>query len=314
MANIGYIQVNRHCNNKCHFCSNPDNWINITFDRWIELIDDFIKKEYSWIIFTWWEPTLSLDLPKWIEYSNSKNLDCRIISNWMMCSDFEYISKLKNSWLSLIHFSIYSHIPKIHDFLTANFGSYYKVIKAIQNALKLGINVQINTVINRYNENHLDKIVKFLLKNFPNINHFVWNNLDPHMMRKTDIALSTLPHFDIASDSLHKAMKFLEKNKKTFRVERLPLCYMRWYEFASTETRKIVKSEERIVHFLDFRDSFRELDWQHEKSEVCKKCDLNNICAGIYEYLNFYNYVEFIPQKFDKLEFESIFNKILSEN
>jgi len=40
--------------------------------------------------------------------------------------------------------------------------------------------------------------VKFVVNNFPQIHHFVWNNLDPQMMRKTKIANSTLPDFDIA--------------------------------------------------------------------------------------------------------------------
>jgi hypothetical protein len=51
-----------------------------------------------------------------------------------------------------------------------------------------------------------------------------------------------------------KAFSFLEKKRRTFRVERLPLCFMRGYEEASTETRKIVKNEERLVYFLDFRE------------------------------------------------------------
>jgi hypothetical protein len=33
---------------------------------------------------------------------------------------------------------------------------------------------------------------------------------------------------------------------------------MRKFEFASTETRKIVKDEERMVYFLDERDSIRQ--------------------------------------------------------
>ena len=82
-------------------------------------------------------------------------------------------------------------------------------MKSITNALKCGIRVQINTVINHYNEDHLDKTVKFLVKHFPPIRHFVWNNLDPLMMQKTKIAISTLPKFDIFEYSLHKAMIFL---------------------------------------------------------------------------------------------------------
>jgi hypothetical protein len=82
-------------------------------------------------------------------------------------------------------------------------------------------------VINHYNEDHLDKIVIFLDKNFPKIHHFVWNNLDPLMMRQTKIALSTLPNFDIFEKSLKKAMDYLSSKNKTFRAERIPLCFMK---------------------------------------------------------------------------------------
>ena len=310
MANIWYIQVNRYCNNQCHFCSNPSNWKNISYKRWIELIDDFIKREYHWIIFTGWEPTLSPDLVKWIKYANKKWINCRIISNWMQCANENYVKDLKNAWLELIHFSLYSYIEKIHDFLTDTPWSYKKILKAIQNSLKQWIEVQLNCVINKYNQDHLDKTVKFIVKYFPQIRHFVWNNLDPQMMRQTDIALSTLPDFEKASKVLLRWLKFLEGSWRTFRVERLPLCYMRWFEFASTETRKIVKDEERIVHFLDFRESFREQDWEHERWEECNSCDLRWICAWLYEKEIYYNYVKLIAQKVSREEKEKIIKKI----
>lgn len=312
MANIWYIQVNRHCNNACHFCSNPSNWNNISYDRGIELIDDFKNKNYLWIIFTWWEPTLSPDLPKWIKYSNSIWLENRVISNWMMCSDEKFVKKLADSWLELIHFSVFSYNYKIHDFLTDTPWSWVRLMKSIDNALKYWIRVQINTVLNHYNQTHLDKTVMFLVKRFPNIRHFIWNNLDPLMMRKTDTAMSTLPNFDLFKESLNRAMSFLDNSWRTFRVERMPLCYIRWFEFSSTETRKIVKSEERIVHFLDDRNIIRQFweHWEHDKLDWCKNCDLNSICSGIYEYNNFYNYVKVYPQKLTKNEFLEIIEKI----
>lgn len=311
MANIWYIQVNRHCNNACHFCSNPSTWVDMTYERGVELIDDFINKWYSWIIFTWWEPTLSPNIHKWIRYSVEKNMECRIISNWSICSNYEYMKKFKDDWLSLLHFSLYSYIPQVHDFLTDTPWSYKKVLKSIQNALKLWIRVQLNCVINRYNQDHLDKTVKFIVKNFPQIRHFVWNNLDPLMMRKTETAISTLPDYDKASESLINAMKFLEANNKTFRVERFPLCYMRWFEFASTETRKIIKDEERVVHFLDFRETVSQTkeSFYHDKLPNCKSCDLDSICAWIYEYDKFYKYVKVYPQKVSKDEIEKIVEK-----
>lgn len=312
MANIWYIQVNRFCNNKCHFCSNPSNGDNISFNRWKELIDDFKKRKYSWIIFTWGEPTLSSDLKDWIKYSNSIWMECRIISNWMACSKLEYVRDLKEAGLALIHFSLYSYSEKVHDFLTATPWSYKKLLKSIQNSLKLWITVQLNCVINKYNQNHLDKTIKFVSKNFPQIRHFVWNNLDPFMMRKTSIAKTTLPDFKIAWESLVKGLKILDSEKKTYRVERLPLCFMRWFEHASTETRKIVKEEERIVYFLDNREMVKQSGtyWEHTKLEECEKCDLNNICSWIYEYDKFYNYVKLKTQRLSEEEKKQIILKI----
>lgn len=312
MANIGYIQVNRFCNNKCLFCSNPSNGANITYERWKELIDDFIKRSYGWVIFTGWEPTLSSDLERWIRYSRLNNMDCRVISNGMMCADFWYVEKLQEAWLSLIHFSLYSYIEKIHDFLTQTPGSYKKLLTAIQNALKLWITVQLNCVINRYNQDHLDKTVKFVVTHFPQIDHFVWNNLDPLMMNQNTVTLSTLPDFEKAWKTLVKAMSFLESKQKTFRVERLPLCFMRGYEFASTETRKIVKNEERLVYFLDSREVINDKgsDFIHDKLPECTNCSLNQICGWVYESKKFYNYVKVHPQQLSQEEKEVIIYKI----
>ena len=314
MANIWYIQVNRYCNNACHFCSNPSNWNNISYERWIELIDDFITRKYRWIIFTWWEPTLSPDLAKWIEYSNKKWIENRMISNGMMCANPDFIKKLSDSGLELIHFSVYSYNHKIHDFLTDTPWSWKKLMLSITNALNNGIRVQINTVINHYNEKHLDKTVKFLVKVFPSIKHFVWNNLDPLMMRKTDTAWSTIPNFDNFKYSLKEAALFLESTWRTFRVERVPLCYMEWFEWSSTETRKIVKEEERIVHFLDNRETiFQDWNhWIHDKLDICSTCDLNSICSGIYEREKYFENVDVYPRKLTLQKKKEIIDKIKS--
>lgn len=314
MANIWYIQVNRHCNNSCHFCSNPSNWNNITYERWIELIDDFINKWYAWVIFTGWEPTLSPDLPKWLLYSKQKWLWNRMISNGMMCASGDFVKRLSDNGLELVHFSVYSCYEKIHDFLTNTPWSWKKLMMSITNALKYWIRVQINTVINHYNQEHLDKTVIFLTKHFPQIRHFVWNNLDPEMMRKTDVAISTLPNFDTFKPSLNRSFEFLTQTWRTFRVEKMPLCYIRWHEYCSTETRKIVKNEERIIHFLDFREEIHETDFYHEKLPECNNCDLNSICSWIYEREKFYNYVKVYPQKLTLQEKEKIIQKIKSQD
>jgi len=326
MANIGYIQVNRHCNNACHFCSNPSNGNNISYERGIELIDDFIQRGYRWVIFTWWEPTLSPDLAKWISYTVEKWIENRIISNGMMTSNYDFMKRLADSGLELVHFSVFSCHEKIHDFISATPWSWKKLMMSIHNAIRCWVRVQINTVINHYNEKHLDKTVKFLVKHFPQINHFVWNNLDPMMMRKTSTALSTLPSFQWFEKALYDSMVFLQSSGKTFRVERVPLCYMRGFEWASTETRKIVKDEERIVYFLDKREMVEQKsEWfYHDKGKECIWCDLNPICAWIWfskpadlfwdKHPGYYENEKFKTQKVSQVEKNKIISDITSYN
>jgi hypothetical protein len=107
-------------------------------------------------------------------------------------------------------------------------------------------------------------------------------------------------------------MDFLSSTSRTFRAEKMPLCYIRWYEWCSTETRKIVKDEERIVYFLDFREKVHDI-WDtfvHDKLEECKNCDLNPLCVWIFEREAYYNYVKVYPQKLTKREKEEIIKKI----
>jgi hypothetical protein len=107
-------------------------------------------------------------------------------------------------------------------------------------------------------------------------------------------------------------LAFLDSMWKTYRVERLPLCFMRWFEWASTETRKIVKEEERIVYFLDEREIIKD-KWEsflHDYKEECNECDLKPICAWIWKDKEFYSYVTISPQKLTKEEKEKIILKI----
>jgi hypothetical protein len=73
-------------------------------------------------------------------------------------------------------------------------------------------------------------------------------------------------------------------------------------EFAhcSTETRKIVKGEERTVHFLDEKGTVRQTDFVHAKADVCKSCSLDPICGGLFELGDHYDLAELHPVFVDK--------------
>jgi acyl-CoA synthetase (NDP forming) len=98
-----------------------------------------------------------------------------------------------------------------------------------------------------------------------------------------------------------RAMRLLESSDRTFRVERLPLCYMADHAWASTETRKIVKAEERTTHFLDRRGALRQGPeaFVHSHHEPCAKCSLRRICAGLHTVVEANDPRELAPQFID---------------
>lgn len=309
MANLGYIQLNRTCNQKCLFCSNPENGNVLDYKQAKFYIDDFKNKNYQGVIFTGGEPTLNPILNEVIKYAKAKGLEVRIITNGQKTADFEFLNNLKNDGLDLMHVSIQSFAPKVQDYLSQNPGSLKNILKTLLNAKRLSIPVNINIVINNFNAKSLDKNIKFFITKFPEIKHFVFNNLDPEMNRVEQNKF-VVPKLGDFKESLKRALESLVKFGKTFRAERVPLCYMPEFAENSTETRKIVKNEERSILFLDNReDPYRvQKNFYYKKAPQCANCSLNEICAGLYAMDTYYNSQELVPQTIDK---DIIINKIL---
>jgi len=294
VANLGYIQVTRLCNQKCRFCSNPEREATLTPDEARAQVDDFVERGYDGVILTGGEPTMHPDLGGIIEYARSRGIHARIISNGQKLADAALSRDLAARGLDHVHVSVQSADPEVQAFLTCNTDSLANVLKAIENVHAAGVNIDINTTINHYNAGTLDVLVKTLVGRFPFIRHFVWNYLDPSMNRATRNP-DVVPHLWECEVSLNRAMRFLDQSGRTFRAEKVPLCYMAEYAHCSTETRKIVKGEERIVRFLDEKGFVRETLFQHGKGNACAVCRFDPICAGLYDMGVHYDASELSP-------------------
>lgn len=282
MANLGYIQVTRRCNQCCRFCSNPPIERDIGLEDGRRLIDELSDQGYAGVIFTGGEPTLSEHLPALVRYAREKALPPRIVTNGQLLgSDPDLLDALVEAGLDHVHVSLYSHRPEVVAGLTGKQDSHATTMRALESlGARDGLAVDVNTVISRMNADHLDEHVLALVDRFPFVRHFVFNNLDPFMNRVAENP-DTIPALWQIELSLHRALAILEARGLTFRVERVPLCYMTEFAHASTETRKIVKSEERTTHFLDEKGRVRQEEFKHHKAECCSTCLLDPVCAGL---------------------------------
>jgi len=294
MANLGYIQLVRHCNQNCGFCSNPETPYFHDLDQVRAIVDDFVARDYFGVIMTGGEPTLSPHLTESVRYARDKGLHVRMITNGQKMADRDYTLGLWRAGLQHVHISVHSSRHKVEDFLTGTPGSLAWAEAALAHMGETDIVVNVNTVINRYNSDHLDETIAWFIARYPHVRHFVWNNLDPSLGRATSHGYFT-PRLADLEIALQRAMRLLDESGRTFRVERVPLCYMSGFEHCSTETRKIVKEEERIVHFLDAKGMVRQTEWGHLYAECCEACRLRPICGGLYDRGEAYDPAELAP-------------------
>lgn len=298
MANVGYVQVTRSCNQDCRFCSNPDTGKTISFQQARRYIDNYQKKKYACVFFTGGEPTLHPELAEMIAYAEAKKIEPVLITNGQLLSDKKYLFSLRKKGLKHIMLSIYSCKPRVQVELSNNSDSLSNIIKALNNLKKTTIRTDILTTINKYNAGHLSHTVKWLIGGYPFISHFVWNNLDPLNGRVTE-NLDTISKLNDFQLELYKSMDFLSGSGRTFRVERVPLCYLTGFEHFSTETRRIVKNQERAIYFLDKKKFVKQKGSKsslgYVKASCCNDCWLNELCAGLYGGGKYYSLTELYP-------------------
>ncbi len=301
MANLGYLQLTRECRQHCRFCSNPPSGIELELDEMNFHLDDLVSRGYDGVILTGGEPTISPLLFPAVKAAKERGLFVRMITNGARLAERPFFEALVTRGLSHVHVSLHSARPEVHDFLTQTEGAWVRICAALTWAGELGVQADINTVINAYNSDHLHETVMWVVDRFPHIRHFVWNNMDPNMNR-AERNPDVIPRLGEMELSLRLAMTHLRATGRSFRVERVPLCYMSGFEEHSTETRKIVKEEERCIRFLDRKGFVLQRQFLHGKASACDSCALDPVCAGLYSMSYHYDAAELFPVPGDPVD------------
>ncbi len=300
-----YMQVTRECNNECVFCSNPQFEKSLSLEEMKGKVIGFKKMGITDILLTGGEPTLLEPLAELVRYINERGMRPKVITNGVLLSKPEIPRLLFESGLSDVNVSIHSDKEEIADRLSQRKGHFNDALQGIRNAIDTGMHVTVNSTINSMNCKRLPSFVEFITGRFPEVGHFVFNGLDPgkadgKLMSRAGMNPWIVPKLtDFEIELRMMADRLIERNK-TFRVERVPLCYMGGFEEFSTETRKIVKGEKYICLFMDGKDDERlrivDPAQRRMKAEPCKACALGPICAGVQlEYASLHGTGELYP-------------------
>jgi len=148
-----------HCNQKCLHCYAAEQpqaeEAELSTAEWKAVLDKCREIGIPQITFTGGEPTLREDLCELI--THAKWFVSRLNTNGVKLTE-EYCKKLKAAELDSMQITFYSHEEAVHNQLVGA-SNYTKTVDGIRNALKVGINVSINTPLCTLNKDYVQTLV-----------------------------------------------------------------------------------------------------------------------------------------------------------
>jgi len=126
--------------------------------EWKKIIDNCRQANIPQLTFTGGEPTQRKDLVELI--AHAKWHITRLNTNGLNLTP-EYCQALFEAELDGVQVTLYSENHSTHDTLVGKLGAWIQTIQGIQNALKAGLSVSVNTPLMRLNSNY-DETLKFI--------------------------------------------------------------------------------------------------------------------------------------------------------
>ena len=152
------------CQNNCVHCyaGGPHETAELNTEQWKNVIDHLSDIGVFILTFTGGEPTLREDLPELLLYAQNKGMVTGLITNGRKLKDNTYVKTLEAAGLDFVQVTLESHLPKVHDLMTAAAGSWKETVTGIKNAVKSQIYVTTNTTLSKYNAPDFLRTIDYL--------------------------------------------------------------------------------------------------------------------------------------------------------
>ena len=157
-----------HCRAEAQHHRHP---LELSLDEGKKLIDDIYEMENPLLVFTGGDPLERPDVFDIAEYAIKKGVRVSMTPSATPNVTKEAMQKAKDIGLARWAFSIDGHCAEVHDHFRGTTGSFDLTMKAIEYLNELGMPLQINTVISRYNYAYLDELAEMVEK----LNCVLWS-------------------------------------------------------------------------------------------------------------------------------------------
>ncbi|MDQ0257896.1 radical SAM protein [Evansella vedderi] len=148
-----------HCRAEAQYRRHP---MELNFEEGKKLIDDIHSMNNPMLVFTGGDPLMREDVFDIAKYAIDKGVRVSMTPSATPNVTKLAMEKAKEVGLSRWAFSLDGPNADIHDHFRGTSGSFELTMNAIRYLHELELPIQINTVISRYNYDHLDEMAKLV--------------------------------------------------------------------------------------------------------------------------------------------------------
>ncbi|MBO0961228.1 TIGR04053 family radical SAM/SPASM domain-containing protein [Neobacillus sp. MM2021_6] len=159
-------ELTRACQLKCLHCRADAQYARdpreLTFEEGKNLIDQIYDMNNPILVFTGGDPLMREDVFDIAKYAVQKGVRVSMTPSATPNVTMEAMQKAKEVGLSRWAFSLDGPTAEIHDHFRGTAGSFDLTMEKIKYLHELEMPIQINTVVSRYNFEHLEEMAKLV--------------------------------------------------------------------------------------------------------------------------------------------------------
>ncbi|WML38764.1 TIGR04053 family radical SAM/SPASM domain-containing protein [Neobacillus sp. OS1-2] len=159
-------ELTRACQLKCLHCRADAQYARdpreLTFEEGKNLIDQIYDMNNPILVFTGGDPLMREDVFDIAKYAVQKGVRVSMTPSATPNVTMEAMQKAKEVGLSRWAFSLDGPTAEIHDHFRGTAGSFDLTMEKIKYLHELEMPIQINTVVSRYNYEHLEEMAKLV--------------------------------------------------------------------------------------------------------------------------------------------------------
>ena len=264
-----YFFVTAKCNSNCIMCPSPEvlrrKEESCNIDNLIE-IAKHIPSDASHLTVTGGEPFMAgKEIFRFIAFLRDK-FKCTeflFLTNGRIFSVDSYAQELRKTIPtdSILAIPVHGSSSVIHDQITQTKDSFIQTITGIKKLLRLGIRIELRIVINKFNSDDFENIVKLIINEIPEIEYVTVIAMEMTGNAYVNRDKVWITYSDVAS-KIEKGIIILIKSGIDVKLYNFPLCAVK-KKFWTICEKSISPDKVRYT-------------------EKCNICTMKKACGGIF--------------------------------